>query len=404
MSRNRSGSCSSRVAIIDDANDADVDLFDIEEGGHSNSDDTIATLGNGDDAGTASIANHLTSEDDDTLAEEENDLLAVRTGRTESNRNDSAEAFLLAREAVVRFVQDSIANAVDRQKRNADKYGRANVLSFNVNDLVLLSTVNLPKHVVTNVGSSKLLPKYIGPFRVLQRRGNAYTIELPRRMRTHPTFYVGRLRPYCQYAVSSAGECNRPAQESLRDSCGHEPDSQVESGVTRSRDELTTARHEGNDVPARSPTESVRTPIGHPTDQCEGVAPSVPTSDVHLARDRGGHLSRGGRGHVVRPPIPGPTSESDQVFPPPPQPLVDSHGGQRFHVERILNHRDVKGQRTSYLVRWREYPPSHDSWERGSQLILDVEGLVHQYDKTHPMNKKVHRKTRAHGACRAIAN
>ena len=82
---------------------------------------------------------------------------------------------------------------------------RANVLLFDVGNLVLLSTVNLPKHVVTNVGSSKLLPKYIGLFRLLRRKGNAYTIELPRRMRTHPTLYVGRLRPYHQHEVSSSG-------------------------------------------------------------------------------------------------------------------------------------------------------------------------------------------------------
>uniref|UniRef100_A0AAV1TP16 Chromo domain-containing protein n=1 Tax=Peronospora matthiolae TaxID=2874970 RepID=A0AAV1TP16_9STRA len=43
------------------------------------------------------------------------------------------------------------------------------------------------------------------------------------------------------------------------------------------------------------------------------------------------------------------------MFPPPPHPLVDSSGGQRFLVERILNHRDVNGIRTSYLVRWRGF-------------------------------------------------
>ena len=66
---------------------------------------------------------------------------------------------------------------VDRQKRNADKNGRVNVLLFIKGNLVLLSTVNLPRDVVTIVGSSKLLLKYIGPFRVLHRQGNAYTIE-----------------------------------------------------------------------------------------------------------------------------------------------------------------------------------------------------------------------------------
>ena len=37
----------------------------------------------------------------------------------------------MARETVVRFVQDSIAEVVYRQKRNADKNVRANVLLFN---------------------------------------------------------------------------------------------------------------------------------------------------------------------------------------------------------------------------------------------------------------------------------
>ena len=378
-------------------------MIDIEEDNLSNSDDTIADSDDDDFGGIFNVTNDDTSEDEDTLAEEENDLLAVRTGRTDTNKGESAEEFLLTREAVVRFVQDSIAYAVDKQKQSADKNGRANVLLFKVNDLVLLSTVNLPKNVVTNVGSTKLLPKYIGPFRVLHRKGNAYTLELPRRMRTHPTFYVGRLRPYCQYAASSAGECNHPAQESLRDSCGHEPDSQAESAVTRPCGELTTARHEGRDVPARSLTERACAPPGHPTDRYEDAVSSAPTSDEHHARAQERRSYRGARGRAPRRPTQGLTNESDLIFPPPPQPLVDSHGGQRFHVERILSHRDVKGQRANYLVRWRGYPPSHDSWEPRAQLMTDVEGLVHQYDETHPVSRKDHRKTRAHGACKAIA-
>ena len=82
---------------------------------------------------------------------------------------------------------------------------------------------------------------------------------------------------------------------------------------------------------------------------------------------------------------------------------MDSHGGQRFHVERIHNHSDVKGHRTSYLVRWRGYPPSHDSWEPRSQLLVDIEGLIRQYDETHPMDQKVHRQTRAPGVCKPPA-
>ena len=100
----------------------------------------------------------------------------MRFKRTLVKDSKSADEFILSRETVIRFVQDSIADAVDRQKKNADKNGRANVLLFNEGDLVLLSTVNLPRHVVTNVGSNKLRPNFIGPFRVLRRRGNAYTI------------------------------------------------------------------------------------------------------------------------------------------------------------------------------------------------------------------------------------
>ena len=77
---------------------------------------------------------------------------------------------------------------VDRQKRNDDKNGRENTLSFIEDDLVLLSLTKPPRHVVTNVGSSKLMPQYIGPFRVLRGQGNAYAIDLAHIMRTYLTF------------------------------------------------------------------------------------------------------------------------------------------------------------------------------------------------------------------------
>ena len=175
-----------------------------------NSDDAIADSDEDDDAGIFNIANDYTSEDEKTLAKIENDLLAVLTRRTATNKDESAEIFLLAREAMVRFVQDSIANTVEQQEWNTDKHGRANVLQFNAGYLVLLSTVNLPEHLVSNVDSSKLLFKYIGLFRVLHRKGNAYTIELFRRMCTYPTFYVGRLRPYHQHEASFLRQIQPP--------------------------------------------------------------------------------------------------------------------------------------------------------------------------------------------------
>ena len=174
---------------------------------------------------------------------------------------------------------------MDRQKGNADKHGIPKVFLFNVGHLVLLYRVNLPKHVVTNVGSRKLLPKFIGLARVLHRKGNAYTIELPHRMRTHPTFYVGRLRPYHHHEVSSSGEYNRHAQEPPIDSFGSEPVSKSGSEVPHAGDECQPLRRERFDAPARSPIGRTRTPIGRPTDKggCVAITPpkkAVPASLV----------------------------------------------------------------------------------------------------------------------------
>uniref|UniRef100_A0AAV1T3T1 Uncharacterized protein n=1 Tax=Peronospora matthiolae TaxID=2874970 RepID=A0AAV1T3T1_9STRA len=71
--------------------EADVDAIDIDD------DD--------EDAGIFSIANDCQSEDDYTLTGEDNVLSAVHTKRTAGDNDESAEEFLLTRQAFVRFVQ-----------------------------------------------------------------------------------------------------------------------------------------------------------------------------------------------------------------------------------------------------------------------------------------------------------
>ena len=71
--------------MIDDANVANVDQVDIEEDNLINSDDTFADLDEEDDVGIFSITNEYTSQDENTLAKEENDLSAVRTRCTATN-------------------------------------------------------------------------------------------------------------------------------------------------------------------------------------------------------------------------------------------------------------------------------------------------------------------------------
>ncbi|KAG3230658.1 hypothetical protein PI124_g24245 [Phytophthora idaei] len=97
--------------------------------------------------------------------------------------NDSfstqAMDFVQRRQAVIRFVQDAIATSVDKQKLNADNVGRGNTNEFEKGSLVLLATQNLPGHAVSDFGANKLAPRFTGPFTVLERHGNAYTLDIP---------------------------------------------------------------------------------------------------------------------------------------------------------------------------------------------------------------------------------
>ncbi|KAG3076911.1 hypothetical protein PI125_g21407 [Phytophthora idaei] len=106
------------------------------------------------------------------------------------------ESFIDIRLNVINRVRDAMAIAQDRQKEYSDKHGRGNVNVFKVGDLVLLDTRNLPLDTVSLVGSNKLKHRFIGPFAVLARHDASYTIDLPKSMKTHPTFYVGRLKRY----------------------------------------------------------------------------------------------------------------------------------------------------------------------------------------------------------------
>ncbi|KAG2793875.1 hypothetical protein PC112_g23267 [Phytophthora cactorum] len=121
--------------------------------------------------------------------------------------------FVQRRKAVIRFVQDAIAASVDRQKLSADNVGRGNTNEFEKGSLVLLATQNLPRHAVSDFGASKLASRFTGPFTVLERHGNAYTLDIPSSMRLHPTFYVGRLKPGRRSGVSQLLEVGNTVVE-----------------------------------------------------------------------------------------------------------------------------------------------------------------------------------------------
>ncbi|KAE9014839.1 hypothetical protein PF002_g12508 [Phytophthora fragariae] len=117
--------------------------------------------------------------------------------------------FLLHRQAVTRFVRDALQVAVDRQKANADRRGRKNIAFFRRGERVLLPTEGIQGTAVTNLCANKLAPRFIGPFKILKVIGDAYTLDIPTAMRLHPTFYVGRLKPYVT-ATIPAPEAESP--------------------------------------------------------------------------------------------------------------------------------------------------------------------------------------------------
>ena len=159
----------------------------------------------------------------------------------------SAHDYLVTRASVLSRTRERLALAQERQKFYADRHGRANMNTFSVGDKVLLSTKNLPDESVTNLDSSKLRPRWIGPFEVLEKIGELdYRLDLPTRMRLHPTFYVGLLKPYLD-----------PEHEVL------DPQSRESIAQAQSRESIASAPSDNSMEPNASgarPTESMAQP------------------------------------------------------------------------------------------------------------------------------------------------
>ncbi|KAK1411670.1 hypothetical protein QVD17_38227 [Tagetes erecta] len=90
-------------------------------------------------------------------------------------------------------IRDNLLAARNRQKYYADK--KRKPMEYKVGDLVLLK-VSPWKGVVRFGKKGKLAPRYVGPFKVLERVGKvAYILELPEELsNVHPTFHVSNLK------------------------------------------------------------------------------------------------------------------------------------------------------------------------------------------------------------------
>ena len=103
---------------------------------------------------------------------------------------------LAARLNVLRHIRDSLADSQDKQKKQADAKCRGCVKPLRSDTKFYSMLKKLPTNVVSAVFKTKLRPRFIGQFTVVAKKGLAHTLNLPRKLRTHPVFYVGLLKPY----------------------------------------------------------------------------------------------------------------------------------------------------------------------------------------------------------------
>ncbi|XP_031479939.1 uncharacterized protein LOC116250456 [Nymphaea colorata] len=110
-------------------------------------------------------------------------------------RDDEVDCTLRNRDEILATLKKNIERAQVRMRKAHDK-GRKD-REFEVGDMVWLKRLPMRQKSLLGQPYSKLLPKYYGPFRVLQKIGKAaYRIALPPPALVHPVFHVSRLKPH----------------------------------------------------------------------------------------------------------------------------------------------------------------------------------------------------------------
>ncbi|GMF47835.1 unnamed protein product [Phytophthora fragariaefolia] len=334
---------------------------------------------------------------------------------------------LLHRQTVTRFVRDVLQAAADQHKANADRRGRKNMLSFRRGDRVLLSTDGIQGSAVTNLVANKLAPRFIGPFKILKVIGDAYTLGIPTSMRLHPTFYVGRLKPYVP-ATIPAPEAERlrlprnpshPAAdadaESARTLALHASASPSVARRTRAApsDETASASRaapsptesqqssqpqyaraqaqRGSEPPSRRPSldRSPAPSAGAPSDVSNRSSETPRQSPKPAKLPKPATLQS--RGSEATPRSYETTFRRDG-----PPPLGDGSGARRWIAERIVDHETRRTRTTStaptsrrartteryYRICWLGFPPAEDTWESRERLMEAIPDVVKEYEAT----------------------
>ncbi|GMG18118.1 unnamed protein product [Phytophthora fragariaefolia] len=156
---------------------------------------------------------------------------------------------------------------------------------------------------------------------------------------------------------------------------------------------LASSPHRDGQSPANTAPSAQERPPGHQDHGCDptvreelgpspdaGAANQYHLSSYRRAGQRLGRATAVDPGSVRAPP-PRPTSGEDSAAARrPPPALLDEPGNRHFHVERILAKRRCRGH-YQYLVNWRGYPHSENSWEFEVPLRQDCPGVVNAFDQ-----------------------
>ena len=111
---------------------------------------------------------------------------------------NSPATYKLARSRQEMFdeAQNSLEKAAKQMGKYVDRDRRP--LEFQVRDRVLMKlTPQIWKKISSKTKQRGLIPKYDGPFEVINRVGQvAYMLKLLERLKLHPTFHVNILKSY----------------------------------------------------------------------------------------------------------------------------------------------------------------------------------------------------------------
>ncbi|KAE9310529.1 hypothetical protein PF001_g10143 [Phytophthora fragariae] len=241
-------------------------------------------------------------------------------------------------------------------------------------------------------------------------------------MRLHPTFYVGRLKPYVPATIPAPeAERPRPVRNPNRTAVDADaelaralsPHARASPSVTRATpsDEVTST---SRTAPAPIESQQSSQPqYVRPQAQRGSEPPSRrPSPDRSPARSSGApsdvaiRSNEAPRQSPKPPKLPKPAtlqSRGSEATPRPyetifrrdgPPPLVDASGARRWIAERIVDRetrktrasdtasasRRARATETYYWVRWLGFPPAEYTWEPRKRLMEDIPGIVKEYE------------------------